>query len=303
VIALGGNALQQKGVKSFEGMLKNTRGALIRLFSLIRDNNVVLTHGNGPSVGFLLLQQEAFKGRGMVMPLDVLDAETEGQIGYMIQQQLQNLFRKQGLKRSIVTLLTQVLVDRRDKAFREPTKFIGPFYSESEARVLRRKFDVRKDSDRGWRRVVPSPHPISIVEASVIKKLMRSGCVVIAAGGGGIPVVKRGTNLEGVEAVVDKDLASACLAESLKADIFVMITDVDRVYLNYGADDEKGLSSVKLAELKKNFSDGHFPAGSMGPKISAAISFLEKGGKKVFITDIKSIDSALRGNAGTVFVK
>jgi len=279
VIALGGNAILKKGDKPVtETQEKNTKIALKRLFPIIKKNKIVITHGNGPQAGYLLLQQEK---AGMHMPLDVLDAETEGQIGYLIQQNLQNLF---GGKRGVVTVLTQVLVDKQDSAFRNPTKFVGPFYTKAQARKLGKKFKIKKDSNRGYRRVVPSPKPIKIIEKKIINDILNDNAVVIAAGGGGIPVVKNGNSLDGIEAVIDKDRASQCLASSIKADMLIMITDVDRVYLNYKKKGQRALKNIKLEDLKKYYLEGHFPPGNMGPKVESAIKFLESGGKKVIIS-------------------
>jgi carbamate kinase len=302
VIALGGNAILRKGQKAHvDSMISNVDRALTKLFPLIKENRVAITHGSGPQVGMLLLKNELAKKGGKVptIPLDILDAEIEGQLGYLIQQSLQNIFRKKDLDRNIVTVLTQVLVDKADPGFRKPTKFVGPFYTKREADKLRKRFKIREDVGRGWRRVVPSPKPIEIIESRVIKKLLKTS-IVIAAGGGGIPVVQKGVQIDGVEAVVDKDLASACLANSIKANTFIMITDVDKVYLNYKKKDQRALGKVSLREIKRYHAAGHFPSGNMGPKVQAAINFLSKKGKKVIITDIVNIDKALKGNGGTV---
>ncbi len=292
VIALGGNALIKKGESpTAQTQIKNIKRALDKLFPLIRDNEVVLTHGSGPQAGYLLLQQELAKSKVASMPLDVLDAETEGQIGYLIQQNLQNIFNKKRVKRNIVTVLTQVLVDKNDKAFKNPTKFIGPYYSRNEADRLK-KFNLKEDSGKGYRRVVASPKPLEIIESRVISDLLEKNTVVIAAGGGGIPVVKKKGSLEGIEAVIDKDLASASLAESINADLFIMVTDVDSVYINYKKKNQKRISRTTLNEIKSYYHDGQFPAGSMGPKIEAAMNFLSKRKGKVIITDINNIDKA-----------
>lgn len=304
VIALGGNAILRKGQKAnLKIMMANTNKALEALFPIIKQNKVIISHGNGPSVGMLLLQNELARKKVPIMPLDVLDAETEGQLGYIIQQNLQNLFRKKDLDRNIVTVLTQVLVDEKDIAFKNPTKFIGPFYSKREAIKLRKRgFFIKEDIGRGYRRVVPSPKPIEIIESGIIKKLLKNS-VVIAAGGGGIPVVQRGIQIKGIDAVIDKDLASACLANSIKADSLIMITDIDRVYLNYKKENQKALKKVSLQDIKKYYKQGHFPKGSMGPKIEAAINFLGKKGKKVIISNIKNIRKALNEKGGTVIVR
>jgi carbamate kinase len=291
VIALGGNAILKKGEKpTIETQERNTERALKKLFPLIKKNKVVITHGNGPQVGYLLLQQKN-------MPLDVIDAETEGQIGYLIQQDLLNLFRKNGVKRGIVTVLTQVLVDKKDRGFRNPEKFIGPFYRDKKSGVR-----MMKDPRGGWRRVVASPKPIKIIEEKAIERLLRDNNVVIAAGGGGIPVIwkKQKKEYDGIEAVIDKDLASACLANSIKADELVMVTDVDSVYLNYGKPRQKRLEKVGMKEIKEYSKKGHFPSGNMGPKIEAAINFLSKRGKTVWIGSVEGVGKKDRG---TVIVR
>lgn len=303
VIALGGNAILKKGEKpAIETQFRNTKNALKKLFPIFKNNKVVITHGNGPQAGYLLLQQEIAREKISEMPLDVLDAETEGQTGYIIQQELGNLFRKFKINKGIATVLTQVLVDKNDPAFYNPTKFIGPFYTKSEADRLKNKFTIKEDVGRGWRRVVPSPKPIKVIETKVIDDILDKA-VAIAAGGGGIPVIKKGDELEGIEAVIDKDLASQCLANSINADLLIMITDIDKVYLNYKKQGQKALGKVKLEDMKRYYKEGHFPAGSMGPKIEAAINFLENGGKKVIITDIPNIEKAMKEKGGTVIVR
>jgi len=295
VIALGGNAILKKGEESsIARQFENTKNALKPLINVIRNNSIVVSHGNGPQVGQLLLQDSN-------MPLDVLDAETEGQLGYLIQQSIYNLFRENRIKRNVVSILTQVLVDKKDNAFRNPSKFIGPFYNKKQAELLKKKgFIIKEDIGRGYRRVVASPKPLVIIEADIIRDLLSSNIIVIAAGGGGIPVNYQNNKLKGVEAVIDKDLASACLANGIKADTFIMITDVDKVYLNFKKKNQKALNKVKLNEIKRYYKEGHFPPGSMGPKIEAAINFLSNNGKKVIITNIKNIEKAINGKAGTI---
>jgi len=295
VIALGGNAILKKGEESsIARQFENTKNALKPLINVIRNNSIVVSHGNGPQVGQLLLQDSN-------MPLDVLDAETEGQLGYLIQQSIYNLFRENRIKRNVVSILTQVLVDKKDNAFRNPSKFIGPFYNKKQAELLKKKgFIIKEDIGRGYRRVVASPKPLVIIEADIIRDLLSSNIIVIAAGGGGIPVNYQNNKLKGVEAVIDKDLASACLANGIKADTFIMITDVDKVYLNFKKKNQKALNKVKLNEIKRYYKEGHFPLGSMGPKIEAAINFLGNNGKNVIITNIKNIEKAINGKAGTI---
>ena len=295
VIALGGNAILKKGEESsIARQFENTKNALKPLIKVIKNNSVVISHGNGPQVGQLLLQDPN-------MPLDVLDAETEGQLGYLIQQSIYNLFRENRIKRNVVSILTQVLVNKKDSAFRNQSKFIGPFYNKKQAELLKKKgFIIKEDIGRGYRRVVASPKPLVIIEADIIRDLLSSNIIVIAAGGGGIPVNYQNNKLKGVEAVIDKDLASACLANGIKADTFIMITDVDKVYLNFKKKNQKALNKVKLNEIKRYYKEGHFPPGSMGPKIEAAINFLGNNGKKVIITNIKNIEKAINGKAGTI---
>lgn len=304
VIALGGNAILKKGEKAtIDTQITNTERAMKKLYPVIRANDVILTHGNGPQAGYLLLQQELAKKEVSRMPLDVLDAETEGQIGYIIQQNLYNLFQKTRLKKNIVTVLTQVLVSKNDPAFYNPGKFVGPFYTKAQANKLMHKFRIKQDVGRGYRRVVASPKPIQIIETDVIKDLLRNNCVVIAAGGGGIPVVKGDKGLEGIEAVIDKDLASQCLANSVRADVLIMITDVPGVYLDFKTGRQRMIRKIRLKDIKLHYETGQFPAGNMGPKIEAAIRFLEKGGKKVIITNIDDIDKTIRKEGGTVIVR
>jgi len=295
VIALGGNAILKKGEdSSIAKQFENTQKALKPLITIIKNNSIVITHGSGPQVGQLLLQDPN-------MPLDVLDAETEGQLGYLIQQCIYNLFRENKIKRNVVSILTQVLINKKDNAFKNPSKFIGPFYNKKQSELLKKKgFIIKEDIGRGYRRVVASPKPLIIIEADVIRDLLNKNIVVIAVGGGGIPVNYENNKLKGVEAVIDKDLASACLANGIKADTFIMITDVDKVYLNFKKKNQQELNGVKLSELKRYYKEGHFPAGSMGPKIEAAINFLNNKGKKVIITNINNIEKALKGRAGTI---
>ena len=295
VIAIGGNAILQKGEESsITKQFENTKKALKPLVTTIKNNSIVFIHGNGPQVGQLLLQDSN-------VPLDVLDAETEGQLGYLIQQSIYNLLRENRIKRSVVSILTQVLVNKKDNAFKKPTKFIGPFYNRKQAESLKKKnFIIKEDIGRGYRRVVASPKPLIIIESDIIRDLLSNNIIVIAAGGGGIPVHYEKNKLKGVEAVIDKDLASACLATGIKAEIFIMITDVDKVYLNFKKKNQKALNKVKLNEIKRYYKEGHFPPGSMGPKIEAAINFLSNNGKKVIITNIKNIEKAINGKAGTI---
>lgn len=300
VIALGGNALTGKDRKAdIDMQFKATKDTAKSITKMIKNGwHIVITHGNGPQIGALLLQQKIAKSVAPQMPLHVLGALTQGQIGYMIQQCLLNEFKKQGIKREIVTVITQVLVDKNDEAFKKPTKPIGPVYSDEEAKEMEKQYTMGK-VENGWRILVPSPKPISIIEASIIKKLMEENVIVIAAGGGGIPVIKENGNLVGIDAVIDKDLASQKLANEINADILLILTDVEFVYLDYGKENEIALEKVKAKELEKYYKEGYFPAGSMGPKVEAAINFVKNGGKEAIITSIDKAWDALEGKTGT----
>jgi len=308
VVALGGNAITKPGVEdTIANQFRHTRESLQGIVELIRDGyNLVITHGNGPQVGNALLRIELARGKAPVLPLGVCVADTEGGMGYMIQQSLYNRLRDEGLERPVVTMITQVLVDPNDPAIANPTKFIGQFYTEEEAGIFSetRAWQMRKDANRGWRRVVPSPTPLRTVEADTIRLLVDSGTVVIAAGGGGIPVYIDHRNwYEGIDAVIDKDLASALLAGEVGARVLSILTSVDAVALNFGTPEQKNLSHVTLDEIRGFHAQGHFPAGSMGPKILAAIKFLENGGDVVSITSFENAGRALKGEAGTRIVR
>jgi len=263
---------------------------------------VVLSHGNGPIVGNILIRNEAARDQIPPMPLDVCGADSQGGIGYMMQQALQNELRRVSVDRTVVTVVTQVVVDERDPAFRRPTKPIGPFYSQERARLLAKEkgWTVVEDAGRGWRRVVPSPRPLEVVEIAAIRKLVADGAIAIAAGGGGIPVARQWDgSLHGVEAVIDKDLASSLLARLLGCETLCIVTGVDRVALNYGKPDQRDLDCATAEELSRYAAEGHFPSGSMGPKIQAAIEFVRGGGRDVVITSPAKIRDALQGTAGT----
>ncbi len=307
VIALGGNAITKPGEEdTIYRQFANTRKSLDGLVALAREGyHLVVSHGNGPQVGNALLRCELARGKAPVLPLGVLVADTEGGMGYMIEQSLQNRLRGEKIDRQVVTIITQMIVDRNDPAIDNPTKYIGQFYSEEEASVFSetRGWQMTKDANRGWRRVVPSPIPIRSVEGDTIKHLVSMGTIVIAAGGGGIPVyIDDKGNLEGLDAVIDKDLASSILAKEIGANILSILTSVDNVALNYGQPDQKNLGLIKLSEIKKLYSEGHFPPGSMGPKINAAINFLENGGDMVTITSLENAFDAVTGKAGTRIV-
>jgi carbamate kinase len=304
-IALGGNALLQYGQKgTFEEQLANARVTAKQIVEFIkRGYKVVITHGNGPQVGAILLQQEAGSSQVPAMPLHACGAMSQGLIGYMIQQSLINELRKAGIDMPVATVVTQVLVDRNDRAFRNPTKFIGPWYSEEEAKEKDKLGWVMKyDVGKGWRRVVPSPDPIKQVEIEAIRRMVDSGIIVIASGGGGIPVVDE-EELEGVDAVIDKDLAGERLASSLGAEIFMILTDVEKVAINFKKENQRFLDVLTLEEARKYYEEGHFPPGNMGPKVLAAIRFVERTGKTAIITSLDKAIDALDGKTGTRIVK
>lgn len=307
VVALGGNAISKPDIEdTIANQFQHTRESLDGVVELIRDGyNLVVSHGNGPQVGNALLRIELARGKAPVLPLGVCVADTEGGMGYMIQQSLQNRLRDEGMERPVVTVITQVLVDPNDPDIAGPSKFIGQFYTEDEAGIFSqtRAWRMKKDANRGWRRVVPSPVPIRTVEAETIRTLVGSGAVVIAAGGGGIPVYIDHRNwYEGLDAVIDKDLASAVLAGEIGAGVLSILTSVDAVAINFGKPNQKELHRVTLTEIKSLYDEGHFPAGSMGPKILAAVRFLEAGGEVVSITSFQNAAKGLKGQAGTLIV-
>ncbi len=304
VIALGGNAILRPGEKgTFEEQLKNIEAACKQIAQLIIEGHqVVMTHGNGPHVGNLLIQNEKCSQDIPPMPLDVCGAESQGLIGYMIQQTLKKILGKLDCQHEVVTLITQVVVDREDNAFNNPTKPIGPFYSESDAKqIMRAKSESwAEDSGRGWRKLVPSPMPQRIVEADTIKRLIQDGVVVIASGGGGIPVIEESNgNYKGVEAVIDKDLAGMELAKDLDVDIFVILTEVSQVAINYGKHNQKWLDALSVNEAIEYQKQGQFESGSMGPKVDACIQFVQKTKKTAIIASIDSVLDAINENSGT----
>jgi carbamate kinase len=307
VVALGGNALIRQGEKGeVEEQLRHIRESVLHLpLLLAKGYALVITHGNGPVVGQLLLQNEAARETVPSMPLDVCDADSEGSIGYLTQQTLVNVLRGQRGKRPVVSLITQIVVDPADPAFNRPTKPVGPFYTEVEAEELRRTkgWTVVADAGRGFRRVVPSPRPLQVVEEDAIRILLEHGVVVIAAGGGGVPVRRTETGeLLGVEAVIDKDHASSLLARGLGARLLVILTAVDFVYRRFGQPDREPLPRLDVAMARRLLEEGEFAPGSMGPKIEAAIEFLEAGGEEVLITLPENLADALEGKTGTRIV-
>ncbi|MDQ0175416.1 carbamate kinase [Bacillus chungangensis] len=303
VIALGGNAiLKPKQKATFENQLENVRKSCAYIAQIIRDGHqVVVTHGNGPQVGNILRQNEEAKNIVPPFPLDVCSAESQGFIGYMMDQSLKNELNKLGLEKSVVSMLTQTVVSEDDEAFQHPTKPIGVFYSEEEARRLasEKGWVVEEDAGRGYRRVVPSPQPQTILGSETIKSLTENGAVVIASGGGGIPVIQTDAGeIKGIEAVIDKDRSGLKLAQEVDADVFMILTDVSNVYLHYGQPNQKVLEFVELGEAKQYMEEGHFSAGSMGPKMEAAIQFAETG-KTAIICSLEDACLALEGKAGT----
>jgi carbamate kinase len=303
VVAIGGNSLiRDEDHQAVADQFETTRGTCSHIARMVEQGwRVIVTHGNGPQVGFILLRSELASKAVHTVPLDSCGAETQGELGYMIQQCLRNELLSRGIKNPVAAVVTQVLVRKNDPAFKNPTKPIGPFYSRRKAEKYRkeRRWSVADDAGRGWRRVVPSPKPVRIIEQDAIKTLVDGGVVVIAAGGGGIPVIRERGRLRGVEAVIDKDYASAILAVGLEADLFLISTPVEKVALNFGKPNQKLLNKMTLAEAKKYHRQGHFPPGSMGPKIQAVIDYLEHGGREAIITNPENLEKALLEKTGT----
>jgi carbamate kinase len=308
IVAIGGNAIVPAGDPGdAAGMRRRLDATAERLVDLVAaGHELIVTHGNGPQVGNILLQNEEGRSRVPAMPLDVCVAESQAQIGYMLQQALANAFAARRIKRDVACVVTQVVVDPDDPAFANPTKPIGPYYTREDELIVKRAkgWKLAFDPRGGYRRVVPSPRPIEIVEAALIAKLAGAadGRVVIAAGGGGIPVVRKGDRLVGVEAVIDKDLASAVLARAIGAKVLVIATDVPHVVLGHGTREERPLGRLLVKEAKAHLAAGQFPPGSMGPKIQAAIDFLEAGGHRVVVADLEHLVLAVDGKAGTQIV-
>ena len=306
VIAIGGNALIKEGQEgNIYEQFENTRNVSDSLVKIIKKGwDIVITHGNGPQVGAILLQNDLAKDVTPSMPLGICVAESEGLIGYMVQQCLSNALKKADIQRPVVALITQVLVDENDSSFSNPTKPIGPYYSDEDALLIKEEgYKIRKQKD-GWRMVVPSPDPKCIVEGNIIKKMLNEGIIVIASGGGGMPVIeKEGWGLDGLEAVIDKDLASERLAEAIDAELLLILTNVEKVYIDYNTSKQKPIDKITLSDLKKHYNNNQFPEGSMGPKILAAIRFLESGGNKVIISHVDKGWDALNEKTGTHITK
>lgn len=303
VVALGGNAILKPGQRGTAGeQFENIEKTCESIAEMIaKGYDVVVTHGNGPQVGNILIQNEEAKEHVPPMPLDVCGAESQGMIGYMIQRSLTKHLRAKGIERTVATVVTEVVVDEQDPAFKNPTKPIGPFYSRERAEQLakERSFAFREDAGRGFRRVVPSPDPKYLVEREAVRHLLRMGVIVIAAGGGGIPVIEREGRLVGVEAVIDKDLAAERLASDVQAGTLLILTDVERVSLNFGKRNEKPIDEMSVKEAEMYLRQRHFAPGSMGPKVQAAIRFLRSGGARAIITSLVRGIEALDGRAGT----
>ena len=302
LVAFGGNALIQSGQEgTAEQQFENLKLTMRQMAKLSQKYKIVITHGNGPQVGNLLLQQESCD-EVPKMPLEIIGAMTQGQIGYMIESSLDTALMEIGrdIEQNFVTLITYVIVDENDPGFQNPTKPIGPFYTEEKAKGL--PYTLAK-TDKGLRRVVASPKPVAIVEYREIKKLIEMDFIVICCGGGGIPVIRKERKFRGVEAVIDKDLASSVLAQEIKADIFVIASDVKGAGINWGQSDQKMLRKTPLSEMGKHIKENQFPAGSMGPKVDAVMQFAEATGKRGVICHLEDIEKAIAGEAGTEIIK
>jgi len=307
LIAIGGNSLIRPGQRgTIAEQAANAHATMKCLSQMVKGGwRLVVTHGNGPQVGAALLRSERAAAEVYTHPLDVCVASTQSEIGYLLQRALEYELRQIGLRTPVMTILTQVRVDENDPAYADPTKPIGPFYSPEAAEERRKRFgwQMVEDPARGYRRVVPSPEPVEVFEKDIIQKILDLEMIVIAAGGGGIPVIERENDLVlGSEAVIDKDRVSALLARDLGADLFIISTDVPQVYLNYKTPDQIGLEKVSVAELEEHVREGHFPPGSMGPKVESGLRFIRDGGKRVIITSYECLMDALDGKAGTHIV-
>jgi len=308
VLAIGGNSLiKDKNHVALSSQYEAVKETTYYIADLVSEGiSLVITHGNGPQVGFIYRRGELARHELPLIPLDICGADTQGAIGYMIEMALLNEFRRRGIDKKVTVVVTKAIVDRDDRSFQYPTKPIGSFMSEKEALAHKQEleWEVLEDAGRGYRRVVPSPIPRIIIELDVIKLLVKSGYIVIAAGGGGIPVIQNEQGaLEGVEAVIDKDLGSSLLARNLGADTFIISTAIDAVYLNFGERNQQPLRRVSLAEVKRYLGEGHFKPGSMKPKIEAVIEFLENGGERAIITSPENVLKAVKGEAGTTITK
>jgi carbamate kinase len=306
VVAIGGNSLiKDKEHQTVTDQFAAARETCVHIAGMIeRGWDVIITHGNGPQVGFILRRSELASHVLHTVPLDSCGADTQGALGYMIQQSLYNEFKLRGIDKQAATVVTQVLVDKDDPAFQNPSKPIGPFLDQETALKRRAEegWDVVEDAGRGWRRVVPSPIPRRIIERDAIKNLIEAGFVVIAVGGGGIPVIEENGQLKGTAAVIDKDYASSLLALAIGVDLFLISTAVEKVALNFGQPNQEWLDRMTLAEARQYLEEGHFAPGSMYPKIKAIVDFLERGGKEALVTSPENIERALAGETGTRIV-
>jgi carbamate kinase len=307
VVAVGGNSLiKDKNHKTIPDQYKAGAESMAHIVGMIEKGwDVVITHGNGPQVGFILRRSELSLNELHPVPLDYCGADSQGAIGYMFNMALHNEFRKRGIAKEVATVVSQVLVDSNDPAFQSPTKPIGSFMDEVTARDRANQdgWQVVEDAGRGWRRVVPSPIPTRIIQANAIETLVAKGFVVVAVGGGGIPVIEdKDGNMQGVEAVIDKDFASSLLASELHADLFMISTAVEKVALNFNRPDQRWLDHVTLEDARRYMEEGHFAKGSMEPKVAAILEYLEAGGKQAIVTNPENIERALDGKTGTRFV-
>ena len=306
VVAFGGNALLRSGQKgTYQEQIENVEQTCESLYNLLKRNyNIVIGHGNGPQVGNVMLQHEEGKRAGIeAMPMDFCVAETHGSIAYLIEMGLRNVMARHDIQRDVVTLVTQVAVNRFDPMFQNPTKPVGPYYTKEQAEELMKTTGAVYKEDpkgRGWRKVVASPKPTRINNIKIVEKLAKAGHIVVTVGGGGIPVVEESDYVKGIEAVIDKDLASALCAVQIGADEFYILTDVPKVYINFRKENEQALDTITVAEAKKLLEEGHFAEGSMAPKIRAAIMFVENGGKECIITEAGQLDNP---NCGTRIVR
>ncbi len=306
VVAIGGNAIIKEGQKgTMTEQFENVMSSVDSIIDLISEGyEVVLTHGNGPHVGNSLIKGEASKNEVPNYTMDAYGAETQGLLGYIIKQSFANRLKERGMDKKVAALVTQVLVSADDPGFIHPTKPVGPFFSKEQADQLEQEkgYVMVEDSGRGYRRVVASPKPIEIIEKDMIKTLSHENYIVIAAGGGGIPVILKENQLVGVEAVIDKDYASALLASEIEADLLIILTGVPQVAINFGKENQESLSQMTLKEAEKHMEDGQFPKGSMGPKIDAAMSYVKSGRGVALITSIDQLKEAIMGNTGTRIV-
>lgn len=306
VLALGGNAILPKGATpDIVTQFENTEKTLRKLVPLLKKaKSAIITHGNGPQVGIELMRSFYAREVTPPYPLDILGAETQGWMGYMIAHLLREIFWEEKINKEVAAIVTQVIVSEDDPEFKNPSKPIGPFFTKEEAESMRSKFPwpIKEDAGRGYRITVPSPQPMDIIEKNVLKKLSEDGVVTVAVGGGGIPVFKKGTRLKAQLAVIDKDRASALLATLIDADVFMILTDVEFVYINFKKENQKELKEVKVSELENYIKEGHFAKGSMLPKVEAGISFVKKTGRRAVITSLEKCIEGFEGKWGTQII-